>query len=206
MTEEACHLAFAETKEQTNSRYWSFLRYGRVTASNLYAVAHSKIESGGVLKEMILGASTLKLTEAMSRGQNLEQSVVKIVEKKMNVQIDKVGIKLSPDLPEFGASPDGLTNEFVVEVKCPRNSKTFSNYVRNGCITPKFMAQVQLQMKMCGKSRALFCVAHTDFESSKEVTVLHINFDASLIDELISTARQYWENHIFPVLISAAHK
>jgi len=31
---------------------------------------------------MILGASTLKSTEAMSRGQNLEQSVVKIVEKK----------------------------------------------------------------------------------------------------------------------------
>jgi len=62
------------------------------------------------------------------------------------------------------------------------------------------MAQVQLQMKMCGKSRALFfCAAHTDFESSKEVTLPHINFDAaSLIDELISTARKYWENHIFP--------
>ena len=75
------------------------------------------------MKEKIMGATTLKLTSAMKRGQDLEEPISEVVSKKLNVKIQKVGIQLYPEYPEFGASPDGLCDEAVKEIKSPSNEK-----------------------------------------------------------------------------------
>jgi len=129
VTTEACKAAFLATQEQRESRQWQILRYGRISASTIHEASRSKIPTGGVLKEKIMGAATLKLTSAMKRGQDLEEPISGVVSKKLNVKIQKVGIQLSPEYPEFGASPDGLCDEAVIEIKSPSNEKTFKHYV-----------------------------------------------------------------------------
>lgn len=201
--EEACKRAFSATKRQSDSRYWHLLRYGRITASNIYDAAHSKAEGGGILKEVILGASRLPLTKAMERGKRLEGPVFDMINKKLNLKIKKVGIMLHPDFPEFGASPDGITSNYVVEIKCPMHEKSLKNYIKDSNIAPKFLAQMHLQMKLCNKSKALFCVAAPDFEQSKEVTICSVDFDEKLSDFLINSARSYWEKYIFTTLMES---
>jgi len=205
MNEAACNLAFQKTRGQSDCRYWHSLRFGRISASNLYPAAQFKIAGGGVLKELIFGASTLHLRRAMQRGLQLENDVLYIVKQKFQIKIRTVGIKLSPEYPEFGASPDGLTEDSVIEIKCPLTMKTFTKYIRqNDVVGPKFMAQMQLQMKLCKKEKAIYCVAHPDFETSKKVKIVSVDYDSKLADSLIQKARVYWEKHIFPVLLDAS--
>ena len=120
MTESACSSAFRATAGQSQSRHWHLLRYGRVSASNIYQASRSKAEGGGVLKELILGGTELHLTAAMKRGKDLEKKVLKVVKKKLKLQVEDCGVQLSPEYPEFGASPDGLTEDKVIEIKCPK--------------------------------------------------------------------------------------
>jgi len=97
MTTEACRAAFLATQEQRESRQWQILSYGRISASTIHEASRSKIPTGGVLKEKIMGAAALKLTSAMKRGQDLEEPISEVVSKKLNVKIQKVGIQLSPE-------------------------------------------------------------------------------------------------------------
>ena len=165
----------------------------------------SKKEGGGVILEYILGATKLKMTGAMKRGKNLEPDVLQIVKKRMKLNVQKVGVKLSSQSPEFGASPDGLSDDYVIGIKCPEHEKSVKNYIGNkDVIAPKFMAQMQLQTKFCNRSKALFCVAAPDFEKSKDVKILPVDFNPELTASLIQKARLYWEKNVFHVLLAAA--
>lgn len=64
---------------------------------------------------------------------------------KIKTKINKAGIFLNPDYPNMGASPDGITEKYCIEVKCPSKEKNLETYVVNGKVRPKFMYQVQLQ-------------------------------------------------------------
>jgi len=59
----------------------------------------------------------------MKRGQGLEEPISEVVPKKLNVKIQKEGIQLSPEYPEFRASLDGLCDEAVIEIRGPSNEK-----------------------------------------------------------------------------------
>jgi hypothetical protein len=63
-------------------------------------------------------------------------------------KLEKAGLFLSPDLPVFGASPDGIIGcDAVVESKCPSSEKARKTYISDsGEITSNYNAQVQLQM------------------------------------------------------------
>lgn len=65
----------------------------------------------------------------MLRGRKLEE-VLKGVEKKLNVKFKRVGLQLKPRYPIFGASPDGITEDYVVEIKCPQSEKNICNYLK----------------------------------------------------------------------------
>nr|CAI5827905.1 unnamed protein product [Callosobruchus analis] len=71
----------------------------------------------GVLVEKILGAVEPFQSDAMQRGLLLEKEVLQILCKKRNNL--KSGLVISKSHPIFDASPDGLSREFCIEIKCP---------------------------------------------------------------------------------------
>ncbi|CAG9793094.1 unnamed protein product [Diatraea saccharalis] len=167
MTVDACKEAATATLEQNDCPLWHELRYGRITASKAYDAAHCNTFDG-TLTETILGASKLRDTEAMKRGRLLESQVLKEVEKICKIKINKCGLKLNSEYPIMGASPDGESSVYSIEIKCP-SEKAMGRYVSSGnSVTAKYMAQVQLQMHFSNKAQALFCVAHPDFEKTKK--------------------------------------
>lgn len=199
MTVEACQKAAYETVGQSNSPLWHSLRYGRVTASKFHEAAHCKTVDGSLV-ESIFGAKVFE-TQALQRGRILEGEVLKVVEATNKIKLNKCGLILSKEFPIFGASPDALGDDFIVEVKCPAKELTMKHYLTDSKEpTPKVMAQMQLQMHFAQKPAALYCVANYDFETSKKVIQSHVKYDEILCKELILKCTQFWSNAIFTKL------
>lgn len=64
---------FQATKEQADCPLWHELRYGRITASKIYEMAHCKTENGSLV-EHIMGGYSFKETIAIKRGKRTSQS------------------------------------------------------------------------------------------------------------------------------------
>ena len=107
----------------------------------------------------------------------------------------------------FGASPDGVAEDFVLEIKSPTSLEAKKNYVNaRGVINKKFIAQMQLQMLFAKKQKALFVITPPNFEKLNEKEKLQnietywVDFDKNYVEDLLGRATIFWKNLIFPHL------
>lgn len=200
MAHDLCVDAEEKTRLQSSSSLWHQLRFARITASKLYEASRCKTIDGSLV-ESIFGAK-IKDTPLMKRGRVLEEQVVKVVEKITGKTFTNVGLILSGSSPIIGASPDAISTDHVMEVKCPSTITAVSRYVsEHGMLTPKCLCQIQLQMHMTGKMEGLFCVAHPDFESSQNVDIYNVHYDGQYIKTIIDQAISFWKLAIYPKLM-----
>lgn len=125
----------------------------------------------------------------------------RVVEKRENIKIEESGFIMHKKFPIIGVSPDGLTTDFVIEIKCPFKNKNLKNYVCDGVPTGKYMAQIQLQMYFAEKKKGIFCLAHDDFETTMNIDIYKVNLDVKYCENLIKQAMDFWNNHIFEKLL-----
>lgn len=199
MTDELCDLINKDTISQAKSPLWHALRFSRVTASKAYDVAHSSGNINSSIVMSVIGASRLKDTDAMKRGRKLEHCVLNKV-KKILGKINLTGIFLTAKDPVMGASPDGISEDgqSIVEVKCPTTQKNFRKYVKtDGSVTAKHVAQVQMLMHITCRKKAFFCVAHPDFELTKNVKIVKILYDPVYSEDLVLKCQNFWEKTVF---------
>ncbi|GBN45098.1 hypothetical protein AVEN_98146-1, partial [Araneus ventricosus] len=198
LSDETCHNISKETMDQADSPLWHELRYGRITASKVHAAIQCNTLEG-CLAESILGAK-FKVTKAMKRGQLLEGKVIKKLQNKINKSLKPCGFLLSAQNPFFGASPDAISGDFIVEVKCPMSESTMTKYFKDDVPADKHLAQMQLQMHFAQKSKGLFCVAHPDFEKTEQTTEIWVDYDKDYCTDLICRGFDFWSKGIFPRL------
>lgn len=196
---QAIRNAEQNTILQSNSKLWYELRYARVTASKIYEASRCKTAEGALFNQ-IMGAAPPFDSPEMERGRRLEEAVLKKLRITKKIKIKKTGLILCRDYPILGASPDGLTTDFVIEVKCPSKEKTVENYIKGGNITDKYLAQIQLQMLFAAKKKGLFVVAAPDYEQTQNITEIMVDFDEDFIKNVIEMATDFWKNAIFKVL------
>lgn len=202
MTLSACKEAFLVTGDQSELRLWHNLRYGRITASKLYDVSRCKTASGSLV-ENIIGTMKIRETSAMKRGKDLEKKVISILGKKVNIKFKRCGIMLSPKYPILGASPDAISDDFVVEIKCPSSERTVTSFITaDGQVPNKHKAQIMLQMLLLEKYKGIFCVADPSFEENLEIKYVIIDFDKNFIEDVIKNSISFWKENIFPILIN----
>lgn len=200
MDAKSCEEAALATVGQNDCPLWYELRYARKTASKAHEAAHCK-KLHGTLTESIMGATKLKDTEAMKRDRFLESEWKwKKVEQLRKIKIKKCGLKLSSEYPIVGASPDGLTEDYVIEVKCPLSEKAMSRYIKENKVSLKYKAQVQLQMHFYSRTKALFCVAASDFESTKNIIMIEEQYEKEFCEDMLKKCTLFWCNAIFPIL------
>lgn len=196
MKNEFCAKIETETKQQRDSLLWHELRYGRITASTLYEASHCKTKDGSFVQRL-LGASKKFDSKEMRRGRDLEKVIIKEIENQINKKLKESDFILRSDFPIFGASPDAMGDDFVVEVKCPSSEKTVTQYISHGNITAKYKAQIHLQMLAAKTKKGLFCVADPDFEKNKKINLIWVNFDLDFIFKLIDKSMNFWEENVF---------
>lgn len=97
------------------------MRQGRLTASKLHEAPHRKTD--GALVQQILGVYKVPetTTKAIQRGKISENRVIQVIKEKLNITFEKLGLMLING--SLGASPDGVGEDLVVEVKCPASEK-----------------------------------------------------------------------------------
>ncbi len=102
-------------------------RYRRPTGSKFHGAAQCKMKDG-ILTDLVLGAK-LRDNPYMKRGRTLESQVVEVVERKLGMTFNSSCLMLDPSTNLFGASPDAINKDFVVEIKCLSSDKTVNNYI-----------------------------------------------------------------------------
>ncbi|KAJ8678419.1 hypothetical protein QAD02_014206 [Eretmocerus hayati] len=201
MTPENCKHAFKMTLNQSNSHSWFQLKYGRVTVSIIHDAAKCKTLDGTLVEKIL---STMNYdSPAMKRGRELEGQVIAslgefLTQKYKESPVRKCGLILSKEYPVLGASPDGMINVAVIEIKCPAEEKTVRNYYDGVKITNKYKAQIQLQMLFAQKSEGYFCIADPKFETNKKVTIIEGEFNKDFIMRVVTQAMEIWKSAVFP--------
>lgn len=98
-------------------------------------------------------------------------------------------------------SPDGIVNKITFEIKCPTTDKTAQTYIdKEGRITKKYYAQVQIQMYCACADESYFCVADSDFEINSQVNIIKVVYDHQYVLCLLDSVVAFWKENIFPLL------
>lgn len=186
------------TVEQADTSIWHDLRIGRITASRLHEVTRCTMTRGSLVDKIMGQRSGWSF--AMMRGTVLEEYVFEEV-KKEYPELQRAGLIMDSNIhPFFAASPDGLHEDFVLEIKCPGTPKTFQEYINVNTLSRKYFAQIQLQMVMTGKTKALLAVAALDFEKTRKIEKIWIPLDTDYVNDMIEQATEFYEKAIFPAL------
>lgn len=196
---DVCQKLVLNTTNQSHNPVWYEMRYLRVTASKAYEVAQCKTTDGSLVKDLF-GLTKFKGSVATRRGQRLEKQVIFEVNKQFKKKFVPTGLYLSPEDPIFGASPDGISSDEILEIKCPFNSKNVENYIKNNVICPKFKAQMQLQMHFTKKTKGIFAIADPDFEKNKKLYIHNVKYDENYVSNIMNKGVSFWDKNIYPKL------
>jgi hypothetical protein len=166
---------FGQTIAQAASNDWHSLRKLRVTASVFYDFVKNPV----TMTRKMLWEERPDLSQIPAIKWGLENEARAISDfEHDHGKVDKVGLFVSKTIPFLGASPDGLWNGCVVEVKCPfvmqklhptEIEKLLPNQRRNFFCdkkndnlflkkSHKYHYQVQLQLFVTGLKLAKFIV------------------------------------------------
>lgn len=190
-----------ETKSQASSKLWHCMRQGRITGSKIYEIAHCQTADGSLVEE-ILGGYKVQETEAMKRGKYLEKKVLTKLEERLGKKINEAGFYLINGIS--GASPDGIGDDFLVEIKCPVTEKTKKNYFNNKGVSNKCMAQIQMEMLAAEKRKCILCIADPEFEKNSRIETHIVNYDENYIQKIMDEAELFWKANIFPKIYKSA--
>ncbi|XP_063696094.1 uncharacterized protein LOC134827403 [Culicoides brevitarsis] len=188
------------TIQQADTPIWHQMRLGRITASRIHQASRCKTKNGSLV-DSIMGKKS-GWSFAMQRGTDLEDRVFAVLKKELaSEKLRQCGIFLDANLPHLAASPDGIAENFVVEIKCPATPKTHAEYLTVETLNPKYYGQIQLQMHITQRKKALLGVADLNFERNKKVTKVWIEYDEDYVKELIDDANSFWTEAVFPKLL-----
>lgn len=87
------------------------------------------------------------MTEAMIFGLQHERTAVEQYIDRTGLTVDKTGLWTDRNA-QFGASPDGLVSDGILEVKCLYSRRFRSDITWDAC-PPCYYAQVQGQLLIC---------------------------------------------------------
>jgi len=141
---------------EQRSAEWFAARLGRVTASkvsDVMAKGRSNTPSKTRLNYMMQlmcerltgNATQIPVTAAMQRGTDLEPIARAEYESITVSLVDEVGLINHPDIEWFAASPDGLVDDGLVEIKCP-NTATHIEFIETGKIPSRYKWQMSAQL------------------------------------------------------------
>ena len=139
---------------------WFAARLGKVTASRVAdVIAKTKTGYGAgranymadLVVERLTGQKASSFTNAaMEWGTEQEANAKAAYAAKTGILVEDVGFIDHPTVAMSGASPDGLAEDGLVEIKCP-NTATHLEYIFDGKPPQKYVTQMQWQMACAGK-------------------------------------------------------
>ena len=178
------------------SSEWLMERCGKVTASRVGDIM-AKTKSGysagranymaQLLCERMTGSVEESFkSEAMRWGTEKEPEARSIYEALNLTVVEEYGFGMHPEIPYFGASPDGLIGEDGgLEIKCP-NTATHIETLLDGTVKRQYLLQMQTAMAVFNREWWDFVSYDPRMADGLKIWVKRVDRDNSLIAEIES--------------------
>ncbi len=184
---------------------WHDARVGKLTASNMWRALDftKKGESTLVRKKYLCDVVAERMTdiivphyvsEAMQWGIDNQALAIAEFEALTGQLVMPEAFFVHPDIPDFGATPDGVYGNTVLEVKCPSTS-THLGYIDKGEIPEEYRYQMAAQMLCTGLGAGMF-VSFDPRIRNKAARLKRIEFNPheSFLDQVLSGAVRFLED------------
>ena len=178
------------------SEEWFAARRGNVTGSMLWSIMPSH-KSGKYTKarddymmqlacEILTGRTEeMYVTPDMQRGTDLEPEARAVYEAETGNTVDECGYIAHPDIPEFGASPDGITGDRAIEIKCPKTS-THVKTLTTGYYDYKYKIQIHAEMMCAGKYICDFISYDNRLPNELAMKIITVEYDQKLAADIMT--------------------
>lgn len=171
---------------------WAAARLGRLTGSRV-ADAFAQLKGKGeaasrrnlrvqLVLERVTGQSQERdfLSADMARGLEIEPDAYAAYEAETGRLVQSVGF-VQHDTLMTGCSPDGLTADGLIEIKCPK-AATHLEYLRDG-LPRDYLLQIQHGLWLTGAAWGDFVSYHPGFPSELRLKITRVfamtcDFDA----------------------------
>lgn len=189
-----------KTIEQ-NTPEWLAARLGHITASSMDDVM-AKGRSGEaatrakykikLLTERITGQQGQESfsNAAMEWGKQQEPFAAIAYEMRKGVLLDKTGFWRHPTIDWLGVSPDRISGNSLVEIKCP-NSTTHISWLLAGEMPSEYIKQVQAQLWVCEKEYCDFVSFDPRLPEKNQLFIVKVERDEKLIKEMETEVKKF---------------
>lgn len=147
---------------------WQHLREGRYTGSNA-----DKLLKYGAIKYSLTEAAEIFSTYATNRGHTLEPEALELYEEIYHIPIETTGIIYNNLYPNCAYSPDGLTKDILLEVKCFYEDRHL-DLVSKKELPFEILAQVHFGMLICELPLAHVILYHPKVEAKKALKIFEV--------------------------------
>ena len=179
---------------------WFAARCGKVTASRVADII-AKTKSGpsasreNYLAQLVCERMTGKPAEsysnsAMQHGTDTEPFARAAYEARMDILVTEVGFIDHPWITMSGASPDGLANEGMVEIKCP-NTATHIDTLLSQTVPAKYITQIMWQMCSADRPWCDFVSFDPRLPERHQLFIKRINYDPEMVNLLENSVIQF---------------
>lgn len=179
---------------------WFAARCGKVTASRVADII-AKTKTGystsrdNYLAQLVCERMTGKPAEsysnsAMQWGTDTEPFARAAYEARMDLLVTEVGFINHPQIAMAGASPDGLANEGMVELKCP-NTSTHLQILLDRKVPEKYITQMMWQMACADRPWCDFVSFDPRLPERHQLFIKRINYDPEMVNMLENSVIQF---------------
>jgi len=185
---------------EQRSEEWFAARCGKVTASRVADII-AKTKTGysasrdNYLAQLVCERLTGKPAEsysnsAMQWGTDTEPFARAAYEARMDLLVTEVGFIDHPWIAMSGASPDGLANEGMVEIKAP-NTATHIETLLSKTVPAKYITQMMWQMACADRPWSDFVSFDPRLPEKHQLFIKRINYDPEMVNLLENSVIQF---------------
>ena len=176
---------------------WLKARLGCLTASRANDACAAKTTAAyqNYLWQLVAERETGQSEEGfvsadMQRGTEKEPIARAAYEAHTGNFVTQTGFWLHPEIEFFGASPDGLVEDGLIEIKCPRTS-THLQYRKEGKVPTKYKRQMMCQLLCTGRKWVDFVSFDDRVRESKQLFIVRFEPKQSDLDEMLKKAQAF---------------
>lgn len=176
---------------------WFAKRTGRFTASLIFNLLMKPSTAGyqnyiaQIVAERLTGESAGSdyISEAMQNGLDLEPRARTLYEIQTGSTVDEIDFAIHPEIPNFGASPDGIVGDGLIEIKC-RNLANHVKVLLGAPVDRNAMIQMQPQMMCTGAGWCDYVHFNPQMPAEYQLHIERVEADPELQAEIEKAIRE----------------